>query len=182
MEFANEEIFFLKERIIQEKKNIIEKINDLSHMNVITHINFMEEISNEINSKRKNYFNEQFFMPFQNLHQLLLDYKDNEKELKNKIEKLQKDFDELKYKYEKVNEEKNNLLKNASNYIIDKENNKTNELYLNSLINKLRKEKEILENENNSLLRNNNELNEQIMSINNKIQYELSNAKKNNEI
>ena len=182
LEFANEEIFFLKERIIQEKKNIIEKINDLSHMNVITHINFMEEISNEINSKRKNYFNEQFFIPFQNLHQLLLDYKDNEKELKNKIEKLQKDFDELKYKYEKVNEEKNNLLKNASNYIIDKENNKTNELYLNSLINKLRKEKEILENENNSLLRNNNELNEQIMSINNKIQYELSNAKKNNEI
>jgi len=182
LEFANEEIFFLKERIIQEKKNIIEKINDLSHMNVITHINFMEEISNEINSKRKNYFNEQFFIPFQNLHQLLLDYKDNETELKNKIEKLQKDFDELKYKYEKVNEEKNNLLKNASNYIIDKENNKTNELYLNSLINKLRKEKEILENENNSLLRNNNELNEQIMSINNKIQYELSNAKKNNEI
>ena len=182
LEFANEEIFFLKERIIQEKKNIIEKINDLSHMNVITHINFMEEISNEINSKRKNYFNEQFFMPFQNLYQLLLDYKDNEKELKNKIEKLQKDFDELKYKYEKVNEEKNNLLKNASNYIIDKENNKTNELYLNSLINKLRKEKEILENENNSLLKNNNELNEQIMSINNKIQYELSNAKKNNEI
>jgi len=182
LEFANEEIFFLKERIIQEKKNIIEKINDLSHMNVITHINFMEEISNEINSKRKNYFNEQFFIPFQNLHQLLLDYKDNETELKNKIEKLQKDFDELKYKYEKVNEEKNNLLKNASNYIIDKENNKTNELYLNSLINKLRKEKEILENENNSLLKNNNELNEQIMSINNKIQYELSNAKKNNEI
>ena len=182
LELANEEIHFLKERIVEEKNNILEKINDLSHMNIITHINFGQEILNEINSKRKNYYNERFSIPFQNMHQFISEYRGNEKELKNKSEKLQKDFDELKNKYEKVNEEKNNLLKNASSYIIDKENNKTNEMLLNSQINKLRKEKQILENENNSLLKNNNELNEQILTINNKIQYELSNAKKNNEI
>ena len=169
LEYANEEIIFLKERIIQEKKNILEKINEISHMNNLTHINFATEIINEINSKRKNYFNEQFFIPLDNLHQLLLDSKDNEKDLKNKINKLQKDIDEFYYKYEQVNEQKNNLLKNASNYIVEKENDKTSDLVLNSQINTLKKEKEILENENNSLLKNNNELNEQIISINNKI-------------
>ena len=124
LEYAKEEIIFLKERIIQEKKNILEKINEICYMNKLTHVNFSTEIINEINSKRKNYFNEQFFMPLDNLHQLLLESKDNEKDLKNKINKLQKDLDELNYKYEQVNEQKNNLLKNASDYIVDKENEK----------------------------------------------------------
>ena len=71
------------------------------------------------------------------------------------------------------------MMKNAVNYTINKENNKNNETYLQSMVNKLRKEKLILENENNSLLKNNSELNEQIISINNKIKFELN--KKNNE-
>ena len=182
LELAKEEIIFLKERIIQEKKNIIEKINEIFHMNKITHINIAMELLNEINSKKKNYFNTQFYIPLDNLNQLLLESKDNEKELKNKINKIQKDFDDLNFKYQQVNEEKNNLLNNASNYIADKEKDKTNELLLYSQINKLKKEKEVIENENNFLLKNNNELNEQIISINNKIQFELSKEKKNNEI
>ena len=182
LELAKEEIIFLKERVIQEKKNILEKINNICHNNKMIHINIASEIINEINSKRKNYFNEQFYIPFDNLHQLLLESKDNEKELKNKIIQLQKDLDSINYKYEQVNDEKNNLLQNASNYIIEKEKEKTNDLMLNSQINKLRKEKQVLENENNSLLKHNNELNEQILTINDKIQYELSKEKKNNEI
>ena len=181
LELAKEEISFLKERIIQEKTNILEKINELSHMNKMTHINFAQEIINEINSKRRNYYNLEFYMPLENLHQLLLESRDNEKELNYKIEKLEKDIDDLQYKYEKVNDEKNKLLKEANNYITDKEKNRTNDLLLLSQINKLKKEKEVLENENNSLLRNNNELNQQIFLINNKIQSELSSGKQNNE-
>ena len=162
LELAKEEIIFLKERVIQEKKNILEKINNICHNNKMIHINIASEIINEINSKRKNYFNEQFYIPFDNLHQLLLESKDNEKELKNKIIQLQKDLDSINYKYEQVNDEKNNLLQNASNYIIEKEKEKTNDLILNSQINKLRKEKQVLENENNSLLKHNNELNKKI--------------------
>ena len=181
LELAKEEIYFLKERIIQEKSNILDKINELSHMNKITHINFAQEIINEVNNKRNNYYNLQFFMPLDNLHQLLIESKDNEKELKYKIEKLENELNNLQYKYEQINEEKNNLLKNANNYLENKEKEKTNDLLLLSQINKLKKEKKVLEEENNSLLKNNNELNEQIMSINNRIQSEISSSKKNNE-
>ena len=176
---AREEIFFLKERIIKEKKIILEKINSLSHDNELTHIRMIQEISNEINQKRKNYFNEQFFFPIQDLHKSFLEFKEKEKELVNKNEVLKKELEELKYKFNKVNEEKDEMMKNAVNYTINKENNKNNETYLQSMVNKLRKEKLILENENNSLLKNNSELNEQIISINNKIKFELN--KKNNE-
>ena len=176
---AREEIFFLKERIIKEKKIILEKINSLSHDNELTHITMIQEISNEISQKRKNYFNEQFFFPIQDLHKSFLEFKEKEKELLNKNEVLKKELEELKYKFNKVNEEKDEMMKNAVNYTINKENNKNNETYLQSMVNKLRKEKLILENENNSLLKNNSELNEQIISINNKIKFELN--KKNNE-
>ncbi len=182
LELAQEEIDYLKERVLQEKKIILEKINDISHMNKLTHMNFSQEIINEINNKRKNFFNTQFLIPLDNLNQLLLESKENEKDLKNKNDLLKKELDELKYKYEQINEQKNDLLKNASNYIMQKEKNNTNELLLNSEINKLKKKKEIFENEINSLLKNNQELNEQILSINNKIQYEISQAKKNNEV
>ena len=176
---AREEIFFLKERIIKEKKIVLEKINSLSHDNELTHISMIQEISNEINQKRKNYFNEQFFFPIQDLHKSFLEFKEKEKELVNKNEVLKKELEELKYKFNKVNEEKDEMMKNAVNYTTNKENNKNNETYLQSMVNKLRKEKLILENENNSLLKNNSEINEQIISINNKIKFELN--KKNNE-
>ena len=176
---AREEIFFLKERIIKEKKIVLEKINSLSHDNELTHISMIQEISNEINQKRKNFFNEQFYFPIQGLHKSFLEFKEKEKELVNKNEVLKKELEELKYKFNKVNEEKDEMMKNAVNYTINKENNKNNETYLQSMVNKLRKEKLILENENNSLLKNNSELNEQIISINNKIKFELN--KKNNE-
>ena len=176
---AREEIFFLKERIIKEKKIILEKINSLSHDNELTHISMIQEIINEINQKRKNYFNEQFYFPIQDLHKSFLEFKEKEKELVNKNEVLKKELEELKYKFSKVNEEKDEMMKNVVNYTINKENNKNNETYLQNMVNKLRKEKLILENENNSLLKNNSELNEQIISINNKIKFELN--KKNNE-
>ena len=176
---AREEIFFLKERIIKEKKLILEKINSLSHDNELTHISMIQEIINEINQKRKNYFNEQFYFPIQDLNKSFLEFKEKEKELVNKNEVLKKELEELKYKLNKVNEEKDEMMKNAVNYTINKENNKNNETYLQSVVNKLRKEKLILENENNSLMKNNSELNEQIISINNKIKLELN--KKNNE-
>lgn len=182
LELAQEEICYLKERIIQEKKMILDKINEIEHMNNITHVNFAQEIINEINNKRKNYYNTQFFIPLDNLHQLLLESKANEKDLQSKNDKLKKDLADLKRKYEQINEQKIKLEKNASDYIIKKEKDNSNELVLYSQINKLKKEKDLLNNENKSLLKNNNELNEQILSINNKIQYELSMAKKNNDI
>ena len=182
IQLAQEEIDYLKERILQEKKIILEKINEISHMNILAHVNFSQEIINEINSKRKNFFNSHFLIPLDNLNQLLLESKENEKDLKNKNDVLKKELDDLKSKYEIVNEQKNDLLKNASNYIVQKEKDNTNELILYSQINKLKKEKNVLENEINSLLKNNQDLNEQILSINNKIQYELSQAKKKNDI
>ena len=177
-----EENSFLKERIIKEKKIILEKINSLSHNNELTHINLIQELLNEIKDKRRNYFNEQFFIPIQNLHQGVLDFKEKEKELINNNEQLKKELDELQYKYDKLNEEKEEFVKNEVSHRTNKDNSKNNETYLQSVINKLRKEKDLLENENNSLLKNNTQLNEQIISINNKIKFEILQNKKRSDI
>ena len=176
---AREEILFLKERIVIEKKLILEKINSLAHDNEFIHLNMIQEILNEINQKRKNYFNEKFYFSIKNINQSFLEYKEKEKELLNKNENLKKELEELKYKFNKVNDEKNQLMENAVNYTINKESIKNNETYLQSMINKIRKEKLILENENNSLLKNNSELQQQIMSINNQMKFEIN--KKSND-
>ena len=176
---AREEIIFLKERIITEKKLILEKINSLTHDNELTHLSMIQEILNEINQKRKNYFNEKFYFSIKNINQSFLEYKEKEKELLNKNENLKKELEEVKYKLNKVNDEKNQLMENAVNYTINKESIKNNETYLQSMINKIRKEKLILENENNSLLKNNSELQQQIMSINNQMKFEIN--KKSND-
>ena len=182
LDLQKEENSFLKERIIKEKKIILEKINSLSHNNELTHINLIQELLNEIKDKRRNYFNEQFFIPIQNLHQGVLDLKEKEKELINNNEQLKKELDELQYKYDKLNEEKEEFVKNEVSHRTNKDNSKNNETYLQSVINKLRKEKDLLENENNSLLKNNTQLNEQIISINNKIKFEILKNKKRSDI
>ena len=182
LDLQKEENSFLKERIIKEKKIILEKINSLSHNNELTHINLIQELLNEIKDKRRNYFNEQFFIPIQNLHQGFLDFKEKEKELINNNEQLKKELDELQYKYDKLNEEKEEFVKNEVSHRTNKDNSKNNETYLQSVINKLRKEKDLLENENNSLLKNNTQLNEQIISINNKIKFEILQNKKRSDI
>ena len=182
LDLQKEENSFLKERIIKEKKIILEKINSLSHNNELTHINLIQELLNEIKDKRRNYFNEQFFIPIQNLHQGVLDLKEKEKELINNNEQLKKELDELQYKYDKLNEEKEEFVKNEVSHRTNKDNSKNNETYLQSVINKLRKEKDLLENENNSLLKNNTQLNEQIISINNKIKFEILQNKKRSDI
>ena len=176
---AREEILFLKERIVIEKKLILEKINSLAHDNEFIHLNMIQGILNEINQKRKNYFNEKFYFSIKNINQSFLEYKEKEKELLNKNENLKKELEEVKYKLNKVNDEKNQLMENAVNYTINKESIKNNETYLQSMINKIRKEKLILENENNSLLKNNSELQQQIMSINNQMKFEIN--KKSND-
>ena len=176
---AREEILFLKERIVIEKKLILEKINSLAHDNEFIHLNMIQEILNEINQKRKNYFNEKFYFSIKNINQSFLEYKEKEKELLNKNENLKKELEELKYKFNKVNDEKNQLMENAVNYTINKESIKNNETYLQSMINKIRKEKLILENENNSLLKSNSELQQQIMSNNNQMKFEIN--KKSND-
>ena len=182
LDLQKEENSFLKERIIKEKKIILEKINSLSHNNELTHINLIQELLNEIKDKRRNYFNEQFFIPIQNLRQGFLDFKEKEKELINNNEQLKKELDELQYKYDKLNEEKEEFVKNEVSHRTNKDNSKNNETYLQSVINKLRKEKDLLENENNSLLKNNTQLNEQIISINNKIKFEILQNKKRSDI
>ena len=182
LDLQKEENSFLKERIIKEKKIILEKINSLSHNNELTHINLIQELLNEIKDKRRNYFNEQFCIPIQNLHQGFLDLKEKEKELINNNEQLKKELDELQYKYDKLNEEKEEFVKNEVSHRTNKDNSKNNETYLQSVINKLRKEKDLLENENNSLLKNNTQLNEQIISINNKIKFEILQNKKRSDI
>ena len=182
LDLQKEENSFLKELIIKEKKIILEKINSLSHNNELTHINLIQELLNEIKDKRRNYFNEQFFIPIQNLHQGFLDLKEKEKELINNNEQLKKELDELQYKYDKLNEEKEEFVKNEVSHRTNKDNSKNNETYLQSVINKLRKEKDLLENENNSLLKNNTQLNEQIISINNKIKFEILQNKKRSDI
>ena len=181
-ELAQEEVTFLKERIVQEKKNVIEKINSLALSNKAMHFNFMQDVLNEINTKQKNFYIEQFSIPLGNINQLLSESKSSEKRWQLKYEKLNKEFDELQNKYDMANNEKNKLLEKSANLFINTQKKDYDDLLINSQINKLVNEKNILIKENNLLVEENKGLNEQILNINNKIELELSTCNKNNEI
>ena len=181
-EISNEETYFLKERIIQEKLNILNKINEINNINKITHFNMIQDIQNELDIKKKNYYNDNFLLPLENINSILSSEKEKEKELDNQFYKFECENNILKNKVNILSKEKNELYNKTSNFIFNKEQMITEGLLYKSEINKLKNENKILIDENTNLLKNVKDLNEQIFSINNKIQYEIKKLKKENEM
>ena len=181
-DISKEQIYFLKERIFQEKLNIISKINEINNINKKTHLKMIENIQNELDTKKKNYYNNNFISPLENIISLLNTKKEKEKQLENQFYKYKCENNILKNKLNILSREKNELYNKTSNFIFNKEQMITEGLLYKSKINKLNNENKILIDENNNLLKNVKDLNEQIYNINNKIQYDMKKIRKDNEL
>ena len=180
-EISKEEIYFLKQRIFQEKLNVLNKINEINNINKITHFNMIQELQNELDTKKKNYYNDKFLIPLENINSILTNAKEKEKQLENKFYKLECENNILKNKLNILTKEKNELYNKTSNFIFNKEQMITEGLLYKSEINKLKNENKILTDENNNLLKNVKDLNNQISNIDNNIQFEMKKLKKDNE-
>ena len=180
-EISKEEIYFLKQRIFQEKLNVLNKINEINNINKITHFNMIQELKNELDTKKKNYYNDKFLIPLENINSILINAKEKEKQLENKFYKLECENNILKNKLNILTKEKNELYNKTSNFIFNKEQMITEGLLYKSEIYKLKNENKILTDENNNLLKNVKDLNNQISNIDNNIQFEMKKLKKDNE-
>ncbi len=181
-EIMKEEINFLKERIIQEKINILSKINEINNSYKLNFCNLAQEIQNELAQNKKNFYNEQILMPFENINSMISNMKKNEQDVENNKYKLESENEILKNKINILEKEKNEILNKTSNFIFDKEAIISQNLLYKSENNKLKNEIKIINDENNTLLKNVKELNEELLSIKNKMNFDLKKIENNNKI
>ena len=181
-EIMKEEINFLKERIIQEKINILSKINEINNSYKLNYCNLAQEIQNELAQNKKNFYNEQILMPFENINSMISNMKKNEQDVENNKYKLESENEILKNKINILEKEKNEILNKTSNFIFDKEAIISQNLLYKSENNKLKNEIKIINDENNTLLKNVKELNEELLSIKNKMNFDLKKIENNNKI
>ena len=180
-EISQEEIQFLKDRIFQEKTNILNKINEVNNLNKKNHFNMIQDIQNELDSSQNNYYNNKFLIPIENISSTLASCKDKEKQIENKFYKLECENNILKNKVNILSKEKVELYNKTSNFIFNKEQMITEGVLFKSEINKLKYENKLLSDENTKLLNDVKDLNEKISNVNNKIQLEMAKFKKENE-
>ena len=181
-EIMKEEINFLKERIIQEKINILSKINEINNSYKLNYCNLAQEIQNELAQNKKNFYNEQILMPFENINSMISNMKKNEQDVENNKYKLESENEILKNKINILEKKKNEILNKTSNFIFDKEAIISQNLLYKSENNKLKNEIKIINDENNTLLKNVKELNEELLSIKNKMNFDLKKIENNNKI
>ena len=181
-EIIKEEIHFLKERIFQEKINILEKINEIEGLNKLNHINLIQELQQELESNNKNFYNEQILGPLENINLMISSMKDNEREIESNRYKLECENEILKNKIDILEKEKNELLNKSSNFIFDKESIISENMINKSQVNKLNKENQLLKNENDNLIKNIKDLNEELFNIKNKYNFDIKKIENNYSI
>ena len=181
-EIIKEEIHFLKERIFQEKINILEKINEIEGLNKLNHISLIQELQQELENNNKNFYSEQILAPLENINLIITNLKNNEREIENNRYKLECENEILKNKLDILEKEKNELLNKSSNFIFDKESIISENMLNKSEVNKLNQENQILKNENNNLLKNIKDLSEELFNIKNQINFDIKKIENNNNI
>jgi hypothetical protein len=144
-EIIKEEINFLKERIFQEKLNILEKINEINGVNKSNYFNLVQELQNELEDNNKNFYSEKILGPLENINLMISNIKKNEKEIESNRYKLECENEILKNKIDILEQEKNELLNKTSNFIFDKESIISENLLNKSQVNKLNNEIQILQ-------------------------------------
>ena len=181
-EIIKEEIHFLKERIFQEKINILEKINEIEGLNKLNHVNLIQELQQELENNNKNFYNEQILGPLENINLMISSMKDNEREIESNRYKLECENEILKNKIDILEKEKNELLNKSSNFIFDKESIISENMINKSQVNKLNKENQLLKNENDNLIKNIKDLNEELFNIKNKYNFDIKKIENNYSI
>ena len=181
-EIIKEEINFLKERIFQEKINILGKINEINNLNKYNFFNLAQELQNELDQNNKNFYNEQIVGPLENINLMISNIKKNEQDMENNKYKIESENEILKNKINVLEKEKNELLNKTTNFIFDKESIISENLLYKSENNKLKNEIRLITNENNNLLKNIKELNEELLNIKNKMTFDIKKMENNNNI
>ena len=181
-EIIKEEIQFLKERIFQEKINILEKINEINGINKTNYINLIQELQNGLENNNKNFYSEQILGPLENISEMISNIKKNEREIESNRYKLECENEILKNKIDILEQEKNELINKTSNFIFDKESIISENLLNKSQINKLNNEIQILKKENDELLKSIKDLNQELYNIKNKINLDLKKSENTNSI
>ena len=181
-EIIKEEINFLKERIFQEKLNILEKINEINGVNKSNYFNLVQELQNELEDNNKNFYSEKILGPLENINLMISNIKKNEKEIESNRYKLECENEILKNKIDILEQEKNELLNKTSNFIFDKESIISENLLNKSQVNKLNNEIQILQKENDELLKNIKDLNQELYNIKYKINSDLKKSENTNNI
>ena len=181
-EIIKEEIQFLKERIFQEKINILEKINEINGINKTNFINLIQELQNGLENNNKNFYSEQILGPLENISEMISNIKKNEREIESNRYKLECENEILKNKIDILEQEKNELINKTSNFIFDKESILSENLLNKSQINKLNNEIQILKKENDELLKSIKDLNQELYNIKNKINLDLKKSENTNSI
>ena len=181
-EIMKEEINFLKERIVQEKINILGKISEINTFNKFNFYNLVQELQNELDQNNKNFYNEQIIGPLENLNSMISNIKKNEQDIENNRYKIVNENEILKNKINILDQEKNELLNKITNFIFDKESVISENLLYKSENNKLKNQIEIMSNENSNLLKNIKTLNEELLNIKNKMNFNIKKIENNNKI
>ena len=181
-EIIKEEINFLRERIFQEKINILGKINEINNLNKFNFFNLAQELQNELDQNNKNFYNEQIVRPLENINSMISNIKKNEQDMENNKYKIESENEILKNKIDILEKEKNELFNKTTNFIFDKESIISENLLYKSENNKLKNEIRLITNENNNLLKNIKELNEELFNIKNKMNLDFKKIENNNNI
>ena len=177
----NEEKIFLKNLIISEKNNFLLKISEISKENNLNHFFLINDLLNELNTKKNDFFIN-FNTNFSLLEKLLNESKNSNEKLKIENENFKKISNDLNTNFNNILNEKNELLKKCDELTIFKEKKNSNEIILNSEIKKLKNENENLKKINENISKTNKILNENIEIINNKIEIQLNNISNENLI
>ena len=87
-ELATEENNFLKNKIMQEKTNICEQVSQIQKQNIYSHFEIIQNLLNELNEQKHNYFNIKFNESFDELSNLLTESVEKNKVLFSQKAKL----------------------------------------------------------------------------------------------
>ena len=181
-ELATEENNFLKNKIMQEKTNICEQVSQIQKQNIYSHFEIIQNLLNELNEQKHNYFNIKFNESFDELSNLLTESVEKNKVLSESNEKMKKLCEELNIKLSIITKEKDRLLEETKKTIVDCEINKTKDINVNAMKIKFEKEIDNLKIINQNLLNQITELKEQIDTNNANIEIQIKKVNNANNV
>ena len=167
---------------MQEKTNICEQVSQIQKQNIYSHFEIIQNLLNELNEQKHNYFNIKFNESFDELSNLLTESVEKNKVLSESNEKMKKLCEELNIKLSIITKEKDRLLEETKKTIVDCEINKTKDINVNAMKIKFEKEIDNLKIINQNLLNQITELKEQIDTNNANIEIQIKKVNNANNV
>lgn len=179
-ELATEENNFLRNRIMEEKTTLVEKIEEIETKNYYSHFEMTKTFLNELNEKKKNYFNEKFKEPVKQIKSYLELIVNENEQLRNDKERIRNSADELRSRVERLLKENNSLMQSNHEYIQSKQRQSNNDLNLNMRIHQLEEENYSLKEKYNTILNDISVIKLKNGHFNNELELKVNQVKREN--